>query len=95
MPSAPHELLVERRAFLAQSARVRWVGREIPADQAEDRRIPDLDRGPPPEATDPGDLSPVPLDQVNEELQGRALRDQILHEQHLGALTNESSEFRG
>src|SRR5207249_287046 len=91
-----HEFLIEGDALLAERAAVRGIGREIPADQAEDLLAADLGLlRPAPERADPHDLASEVLHELGEESDGGAGADQVLDDEHLGALADQPVELGG
>src|SRR6185369_7644802 len=93
---ALYELLVEGNALLAQGTGLRRIRREITAHETEDLLAIDLGLlGPTPEGTDSDDLAPEALDELREQAHRGARADEVLHDQHLGRLTDEPVEFHG
>src|SRR5262245_43655924 len=93
MSSAVDELLVQGHALPAERTLGGVVRRKVTAHEAEDGLAVDLDRGPPPQTAHPDDLGAELLDELDEEVQRAAAGDQVLHEQHPGAGTDEPLEL--
>src|SRR5688572_15703619 len=95
MAGTADELLVQRHPFSTQGTVSRVVSWKIAADEAEDRLAVHLDGGPAPEAAHTDHLSPQLLDQLDEEVQRRAARDQVLDEQDAGGGPDQPLELDG
>src|SRR5262245_25391624 len=91
--ASPHEFLVQSHPAAAQRAFVRRVGREVSTHEAEDRLSIELDRGSPPETPDAHDLRPDLLHEVDQQLERGARAHEVLDEQHLRALADETLEL--
>src|SRR5436189_5492538 len=95
MVPSPDELLVERNATAAKRAIFGSVGGKVSAHEAEDGLAVQLDRRSPPQAPDADDLGSELLDEIDEQLEGGARTHEVLDQQHLRALADESLELDG
>src|ERR671931_2348514 len=95
MGPAANELLVQWYSLAAEGALVGAVCRKVPAYEAEDGAPVEVDRRPAPEAADADDVGPKLLDELDQKVERRSGRDEILHQKHLGPRTEQAMELDG
>src|SRR5262249_38321759 len=90
---APYELLVEWNALATEGALLWTVSGKVPAYEAEHRSPAEVDGRSTPETAHAHDLGAQLLDELDQQIERAAGRDEVFHEQHLRPGTEKTVKF--